>query len=306
MHFGKDVRSWQGSPVPKDIGYRCAAGPRPAIRLGLAFNADRICENPAPGNRPAPARKDESVSRYRLLRTFVIRFCLAWPLLAWQWPARTEAHGPAEVPPATPSPLIPDAARLRLEHRYRLFSDLCHRCPTLLQSQTLARAESIYQLLHGVRRQPPSASEVNAVEADSERHYQRLCQESLRQCCPYSVRFPLRWSAACTSSWHHVAMFCTPSDQAGPETSQRAEMAAVERVDRDAPLGCHFPQWKSRKPSVCGWVPGWQRLAIRLFQPEHGHGLEADGEELLLLVLFDLLVIGARMCIARSPSRTIG
>jgi len=117
------------------------------------------------------------VSRYRQLRTFVIRFCLAWPLLAWQWPARTEAHGPAEVPPATPSPLIPDAARLRLEHRYRLFSDLCHRCPTLLQSQTLARAESIYQLLHGVRRQPPSASEVNAVEADSERHYQRLCQE---------------------------------------------------------------------------------------------------------------------------------
>ncbi|MHB8973148.1 MAG: hypothetical protein ACYC3X_14145 [Pirellulaceae bacterium] len=91
--------------------------------------------------------------------------------------SHTAAHGPQEVHPAEPASSIPDRTQERLEYFYRLFSDLCHRCPTAQQAETLERAESIYELLHGFHAQPPIAADVARVETEAVRHYERVCAE---------------------------------------------------------------------------------------------------------------------------------
>ncbi|MHB8862440.1 MAG: CehA/McbA family metallohydrolase [Pirellulaceae bacterium] len=91
--------------------------------------------------------------------------------------ARTAAHGPHQVHLAEPSPSIPESTQERWEYLYRLFSDLCHLCPTVRQTETLQRAESIYDLLHGFHLQPPSPSDIARVNAEAEACYAHVCQE---------------------------------------------------------------------------------------------------------------------------------
>jgi hypothetical protein len=99
---------------------------------------------------------------------------------------RAVAHGPQEVHAAAPAASIPEQTLERLEYLYRLFSDLCHLCPTAQQAETLQRAEVIYDLLHGFHAQSPTASDVTRVECEAVDHYERLSAE-------YSM-VQLRWN----------------------------------------------------------------------------------------------------------------
>jgi hypothetical protein len=64
-----------------------------------------------------------------------------------------------------------------LEYYYRLFSDVCHQCPTGSQSRTLASAEEIHALLHGFRTSPAAADDVKRVLAASRSYYAGLRAE---------------------------------------------------------------------------------------------------------------------------------
>jgi hypothetical protein len=86
--------------------------------------------------------------------------------------ARAAAHDPVIYLP--PEPQQTHIQSPRLEHLYRLFSDLCLRCPTESQRETLARAEDIYQVVWAWRPKPPEDEEVRQVTQKAESHYRQL------------------------------------------------------------------------------------------------------------------------------------
>ncbi len=107
---------------------------------------------------------------------------------------REDGEGSVSEPDAESSQTDQDVVEL-LEYFYRLFSDVCHQCPTSSQSQTLARAEDIYTLLHGFRTAPATAEDLDRVLSASRMHYAGLCNE-------YRV-IKLRWDS---HGWRSLAV----------------------------------------------------------------------------------------------------
>ena len=95
-------------------------------------------------------------------------------------PARTRAHGEFayQLPAAPPQTNVTSPF---LEHSYRFVSELAQRCPTARQSEAMAAAETVYQVVWAWRPSPPTAAEVSGAEqavrnalAQVEREYQAV------------------------------------------------------------------------------------------------------------------------------------
>ncbi len=79
----------------------------------------------------------------------------------------------AYLPPPAAAP--PDAAAL--EHSYRLFTEICRRCPTERQAETLEVAERIYQAVWPPVPGPADAARRTDAAAEADRHYRLLCRD---------------------------------------------------------------------------------------------------------------------------------